>query len=67
MSWQPIDTIPRDESFVELLSANGKTDRGQWYPFSQFSEPSDDVQDHLNTDNGEGNYTHWRPLTEPQD
>lgn len=63
--WLPIESIPQDGTEVELLSANGKTDRGQWYVFADWTEPSDDVQDHLSTDNGEGNYTHWRPLTSP--
>lgn len=60
--WQPIESIPRNGDRVQLLAANGKTDAGNWYAFADWIEPSDDVQDRLSTDNGEGDYTHWRPL-----
>ena len=57
----PIDSIPQDGTRVELLSSMGRTDFGNWYAHS---EPSSDIQDHLNTDNGEGRYTHWRLIQE---
>jgi hypothetical protein len=72
MEWQPLETIPKDGTRVELLSANGETDFGNWYDFNEPgwakgnawwtpSIPGVFTGD-LNTDNGLGDYTHWKSL-----
>lgn len=70
--WQPIETMPRDGTRVKLLSKSGKKDEGYFYHFSSADwyeenrswwEPEipGDITGGLNTERGEGNYTHWMP------
>jgi len=61
--WIDIYSIPKDGRRVELLAANGKRDVGNYY---HFDDPSFGFMEHLNTDGGHGDYTHWRPLKESE-
>ncbi len=58
--WLPIDSMPKDGTRVELLSANGKTDKGAWVTYTPgfFS----DCAGEISSDNGEGNTVAWRPI-----
>jgi hypothetical protein len=70
--WQPIATAPRDGRVVELLSPSEGVDRGYWYPFDYLNWPADnlwweplpgcDYTGDFSTDNGSGDYTHWREI-----
>jgi hypothetical protein len=72
MEWQPIETIPRDGRIVQLLSANGESDTGNWYDFDEpgWAEANSwwtpaipgVITGDLSTDRGLGDYTHWKPL-----
>jgi hypothetical protein len=68
LGWHPIESIPRDGTRVSLLSANKKTDHGYWYDFDGRAlgwwtpEVGDDWTGGLCTENGEGDYTHWKPM-----
>lgn len=62
--WRDIYSIPKDETRVELLAANGKRDFGNYY---HIDNPSYGFMEHLNTDGGHGDYTHWRPLATNQE
>lgn len=70
--WLPMETIPRDGSKVELLSPSEGVDIGHWYDFAPDPSPpfpewtpevGDDWSGGISTNNGSGDYTHWRPLS----
>lgn len=61
-TWQPIGTIPKDGTRVQLLSLNGMFDCGHWYELS--TGRSDDPQDHISSECGLGNYIGWREIQE---
>ena len=62
MTWQPIETAPKDGSWIKVLGQNGKEDLAQWYDYRGI--PFMNLDGEWNSKNGEGPFTHWMDIEE---
>lgn len=59
--WQDITTAPKDGTRVELMNeTTGLRDVGRWEDYT--SDSLSTIPGEWNTDLGNGDMTHWRPL-----
>ena len=65
MKWQPIETAPKDGSTVDLMNEiNGLHDTGYWCDYTQHGSMNG-ISGEWDQERGNGDMTHWRPLSEP--
>lgn len=62
--WQDLTTAPKDGTRVELMNAeNGLKDIGEWCDYTKRGWLGPDgLEGEWNTENGNGDMTHWRPI-----